>query len=66
MPAEPLSPEEQADVDTLKMLASRVERRGSYCAPFGETLASLNAICARIFNRPPQEPEKLISGAESW
>jgi hypothetical protein len=65
MPAEPLSPEEQADVDTIKLLAGRVERRGSYCTAFGEEVARLNAICARIFNLPKDDGPQL-AGAERW
>lgn len=65
MPADPLSPEEQADVDTIKLLAARVEKRGAYCTAFGAELARLNALCARIFNAPKDDGPQM-AGAESW
>lgn len=65
MPADPLTPEEQAEVDTVLRLADRVERRGSYTTPFGQALARLNAICARIFNRQPDDGPR-AAGSEGW
>lgn len=65
MPADPLTPEEQSEVDTLKMLAARVEKRGSYCAAFGEVLARLNGICARIF-KTPEDDGPARAGGENW
>jgi hypothetical protein len=68
MPAEPIAPEEQAEIETVVALAVRVEKRGSYTTPFGEALAVLNGVCARIFNRKP-EPEEdgpQVAGSEGW
>jgi hypothetical protein len=67
MPAEPLSPEEQSEVDTLKLLAARVGKRNMYSAPFGQALAALNGICARIFKSDPAETDAPVhAGEESW
>jgi hypothetical protein len=65
MPAEPLNPEEQAEVDTVTMLHRRIERRGSYSTAFGDALKALNGLCARIFNRP-EDDAPARAGEESW
>jgi hypothetical protein len=58
MPAVPITPEEQSEVLTLKLLTSKVQARGTFCTEFGEVVATLNGICARIFaaNAPDPQP----------
>lgn len=60
-----LTPEEQSELNTLKMLSARVERRGAYSTAFGSELARLNGICARIFKQPEDDAPG-YAGDESW
>ena len=65
MPAEPVPPEQQSEVMTINLMASVIEKRGSYCTEFGGALARMNAICARIFNRIDPDAD-LPPPAREW
>lgn len=56
MSAEPTDPIDRTDVQTIRMLAARINARGYYCAAFGEDLATLNGVCARIFQTSDPGP----------
>lgn len=65
MAAEPIAPEEQSEIDTVLLVASKVQARGSYSEPFADAVRALNAICARIFHAPdPDATEDAAAGAE--
>jgi len=52
MPALPIAPEQQAEIDTLKLITSTLRKRGSYTEPMAAAVRALNAECARIFHAP--------------
>lgn len=64
MAAEPLTPEEQAEVDTVLMIAKKVRSRGTYTTPFSEAVQTLNAVCARIFRSGPEDNR--IADPKDW
>ncbi len=57
VPASPISPREQSETQTIRLIADEVERRGSFTTPFAEAVQRLNGICARIFKAPDPEAE---------
>jgi hypothetical protein len=52
---EPLTPTEQAEVDTILGIVKTIRKRGTYTTPFSEAVQSLNAECARIFRSGPED-----------
>ena len=64
MAAEPLTPEEQAEVDTVLGIAKKVRARGTYTTPFSEAVQMLNAVCARIFRSGPEDDR--IAEPKDW
>lgn len=58
MAAEPIAPEQQAEIDTVLLIASTVKNRGSFTQPFADAVATLNGICARIFKAPDPDADE--------
>lgn len=66
MPAEPIAPEEQAEVDTVLLIASTVKNRGSFTTPFADAVRALNGICARIHNAPDPDATPQPVDKQAW
>lgn len=66
MPAEPIAPEEQAEITTIELIASTVRQRGRYTEPFAEAVRALNSVCARIHNAPDPAAPPVEIDEEAW
>jgi hypothetical protein len=66
VPAEPIAPEEQAEIDTVLLIASVVSARGSFTTPFAEAVQTLNGICARIHNAPDPAAPPADLDRQAW
>lgn len=66
VPAEPIAPEQQAEITTVLLVASNVEKRGSYTSPFADAVRALNAVCARIHNAPDPAAPPVEIDEEAW
>jgi hypothetical protein len=66
VPAEPIDPSEQAEVDTVLLIASTVKNRGSFTTPFADAVRRLNAICARVMNAPDPTAPPVEIDEEAW
>lgn len=66
MPAEPIAPEQQAEITTVLLIASNVRTRGSFTAPFAEAVATLNGVCAKIMNQPDPDAHPRELDEASW
>jgi hypothetical protein len=62
--AEPVSVEEQAEIDTVLGIAKKIRARGTYSEPFSEAVRTLNATCARIFHAGPEDNR--IADPKDW
>lgn len=66
MPAEPVPPEQQAEITTVLLIASTVQARGSYMEPFADAVRALNGVCARIHNLPDPAAPPVEINEEAW
>lgn len=66
MPAEPIAPEEQAEITTVLLIASTVKQRGHYTEPFADAVRALNGVCARIHNAPDPSAPPVEIDKEAW
>jgi len=62
--ADPLTPTEQSEVDTVLLIASTVRKRGTYTETFACAVRALNAACARIFHAGPEDSR--IADPKDW
>jgi hypothetical protein len=66
VPAEPIAPEEQAEIKTVLLIASVVAERGRYTEPFADAVRALNGVCARIHNAPDPSAPPVEIDKEAW
>lgn len=66
MAAVPIAPDEQSEIDTVLLVASKVRARGSYSEPFADAVRVLNAVCAQIFHAPDPDATEGAAAGAGW